>query len=54
MLGPEMSTQKNHGKPPSFKQKGKPLKTAKTKTKQKTQKHFPVHYTYLTSSNTNF
>lgn len=31
MLGPEMSTQKNHGKPPSFEQKVRPLKTAKTK-----------------------
>lgn len=40
MLGPEMSTQKNHGKPPSFKQKGKPFKTAETKTKQQTQSIF--------------
>lgn len=33
MLGPKMSTQKNHGMPPSFEQKVRPLKTAKTKTK---------------------
>lgn len=37
-LGPKMSTQKNHEKPPSFKQKVRPLKTKSKSKKQNKHK----------------